>query len=153
FLLTHEVTDQPGTLSMRVRMGRLEEDTAPLERGVAGFRAGIRGRESDYRDSAVYGIGLNAGIAADGRLFIGKLEPDAPRVPEPFQNLELALQAVPTGTTCQIHLAAIDAEGKVLADMTREGVPSQWLTGGVALVCSSSAVDDSPDESAVVVTM
>ena len=60
FLLTHDVTDQAGALSMRVRLGRLEEDSGPLERGFAGFRAGIRGCFNDYRDSAVYGIGLNA---------------------------------------------------------------------------------------------
>src|SRR5713101_6311583 len=119
FLLTHEVMDQPGALSMRVRLGRLEEDRAPLERGFAGFRAGIHGRFNDYRDSAIYGIGLNAGLAADGRLFIGKLEADAPRVPEPFQNLELTLDATPTGATCQIHLAARNAEGKTLAEITR----------------------------------
>src|SRR5213079_2076579 len=95
YLLTHEVTDQPGTLSMRVRLGRLEEDSGPIERGFAGFRVGIRGRFHDYRDSAVYGVGLNAGIAADGRLFIGKLEADAARVPAPIQNVELALEATP----------------------------------------------------------
>ena len=45
----------------------------------------------------MYGVGLNAGIAADGRLFIGKLEADAARVPAPIQNVELALEATPTG--------------------------------------------------------
>jgi len=60
FLLTHDLTDQAGALSMRVRLGRLEEDSGPLERGFAGFRAGICGRFNDYRDSAVYGVGLNA---------------------------------------------------------------------------------------------
>src|SRR6266849_10049200 len=107
FLLTHEVTDQPGDLSMRVRLGRLEEDQAPLGRGFAGFRAGIHGHFNDYRDSAVYGIGLNAGLASDGRLFIGKLEANAPRVSEPLQSLELALDATPTGASCRIHLSAL----------------------------------------------
>jgi len=144
------VSDQPGALSMRVRLGRLEEDSGPIERGFAGFRVGIHGRFNDYRDSAVYGIGLNAGIAADGRLFIGKLEADAPRVPQPIQNVELALDSTQTG---QVHLAARGADGKTLAEITRTGVPANWLTGGVALVCSSAAVEDSPDESAVQVTM
>src|SRR5438046_2422158 len=111
FLLTHEVTDQPGALSMRVRLGRLEEDRTPLERGFAGFRVGVHGRLNDYRDSAVYGIGLNAGLATDGRLFIGKLEANAPSVPA-FQDLELALEATPTGATCQIRLTALNAAGK-----------------------------------------
>jgi len=84
FLLTHEVTDQPGAVSMRVRMGRLEEDSTPLQQGFVGFRLGIHGRFNDYRDSAVYGIGLNAGLAWDGSLFVGKLDPNAPRAPEPL---------------------------------------------------------------------
>src|SRR5258708_28733165 len=48
FLLTREGTDLPGNLSMRVRLGRLEEDQAPLQRGFAGVRAGIHGRVSTY---------------------------------------------------------------------------------------------------------
>src|SRR5260370_18363764 len=138
---------------MRVRLGRLEEDSGPIERGFAGFRAGVGGRFTDYRDGAVYGIGLNAGIAANGRLYIGKLEVDAPRVPEPFQNLDLALVATPTGATCQIHLAARSADGKTLAEITRAGVPPNWLTGGRALVCSPPPVEESPDETALVVTI
>ena len=82
FLLTHEVMEQPGDLSMRVKLGRLEEDAAPLQPGFVGFRLGIHGRFNDYRDSALYGAGLNAGLASDGRLFIGKLEAGAPRVLE-----------------------------------------------------------------------
>ena len=150
FLLTHELTGQPGALSMRVKLGRLEEDTAPLQPGFAGFRLGIHGRFHDYRDSALYGIGLNAGLASDGRLFIGKLDPGAPRVPEPFQNLELVLTATAAG---EIRLAALNAGGKPLAEVTRTAIPSSWLTGGLALVCSSGPVEDSPDESSLVVTM
>jgi hypothetical protein len=142
--------DQPGDIVTRVKLGRLEEDTAPLQPGFAGFRLGIHGHFNDYRDSALYGIGLNAGLSSDGRLFIGKLEADAPRVPEPFQNVELALTATATG---EIRLSALNADGKPVAQMTRVGISSKWLTGGLALVCSSGPVEESPDESAVAVTM
>jgi alkaline phosphatase D len=150
FLLTHEAMDQPGDIVTRVKLGRLEEDTAPLQPGFAGFRLGIHGHFNDYRDSALYGIGLNAGLSSDGRLFIGKLEADAPRVPEPFQNVELALTATATG---EIRLSALNADGKPVAQMTRVGISSKWLTGGLALVCSSGPVEESPDESALAVTM
>jgi len=82
YLLTREVEGKPGELDeMSVKLGRLEQDTGPLEEGFAGFRVGIRGAFHDYRDSAVHGIGMNAGLASDGRLFIGKLEETAPKVP------------------------------------------------------------------------
>src|SRR5262245_21759440 len=152
-LPTHGVTDQPGAVSMRVRLGRLEDDSTPLQKGFVGFRLGIHGRLNDYRDSALYGIGVYAGLAWDGRLLVGKLEADAPRAPEPFQNLELRLDATQTGATCQVRVAALDAQGKVLAEITRSNVPSQWLTGGVALVCSSGEIFNTPDDSAVTVTM
>src|SRR5713101_4708249 len=85
FLLTHEVTDQPGVLSMRVRLGRLEEDQAPLGRGFAGFRAGIHGRFNDYRDSAVYGIGLNAGLAPTDGCSSASSRPALPVFPSRFK--------------------------------------------------------------------
>src|SRR3954447_10574981 len=65
YLLTHEVTDQPGKLSVRVKLGRLDNDKEALSEGYAGFRVGVRG-VYDYRDSALYGLGLNAGITSDG---------------------------------------------------------------------------------------
>ncbi|MGH9663787.1 MAG: twin-arginine translocation pathway signal protein, partial [Bryobacteraceae bacterium] len=153
YLLTHEATAQPGTLSLRVKLGRLEEDTAPIEQGFAGFRLGIHGTFKDYRDNAVYGIGMDAGIAADGRLFIGKLETGAPRVGEPLQNLELTLEAVPAGATYDVSLSVHSGDGKIAAEIKRSGIAPEWLTGGFALVCSSSAVQESPDESVNTLTM
>lgn len=152
FLLTHEVSDQTGTLSMRVKLGRLEEDTAPLQAGFAGFRLGIRGHFDDYRDGALYGVGLNAGLASDGRLFIGKLETGAAKANGPLQNLELVLEATASGAACKIRLSLLQADGKPLAETARE-VPARWMSGGVALVCSSGPVENSPDQASAVVTM
>src|SRR6476646_2749988 len=59
YLLTHDVTDQHGTLSLRVKLGRREDNNEALAEGFAGFRVGIRGLQNDYRDSALYGHGLN----------------------------------------------------------------------------------------------
>ena len=84
FLLTREVSAQPGGLAMSVQLGRMEDDTTPLQEGFAGFRVGIKGSFNDYRDSAVRGYGLNAGLSSDGRLFIAKLGESSPRVPGPF---------------------------------------------------------------------
>jgi alkaline phosphatase D len=144
YLLTRDVADTTGSLSMSVRTGRLEEDRQPLEEGFVGFRVGIRGVFHDYRDNAVRGMGMDAGMAADGRLFIGKLEERAPKVSPPFQNLELRLTAEPAGSEYTLQLAAFDANGKELARVTRRNVKADWLTGGVALVCHSGPVEDTP---------
>ena len=88
FLLTRELGAAPGDFRTSVELGRLEEDTdaVALEEGFSGFRVGIRGQFDDYRDSAVRGDGLNVGLLTDGRLFIGRLEADAARVPTPFSE-------------------------------------------------------------------
>lgn len=143
FLLTREVSDQAGDLSMAVTTGRIEQDTGPLEQGFAGFRIGIRGAFHDYRDSAVRGYGTNAGMAADGRLFIGRVSGDAPRVPEPFQEIELRLRAEPAGSNYRVVLEA-HKDGAKVAEVARDDIQPAWMTGGVALVSSSGEIVETP---------
>ena len=147
FLLTHEATSAQGNLEMRVIIGRMDGAMPASAQGFAGFRFGIRGFFSDYRDSAVFGIGVNAGVTPDGRLFIGSLHDAAPRVAGPLEGIEVSLTAEPVGDGYNLRLAAGGAE------VRRTGVPATWLTGGVALVCHSGAVADTPDESAAQMTM
>jgi hypothetical protein len=144
FLLTREITDARGSLEMSVRLGRLEDDTAPLKEGFVGFRVGIRGRFKDYRDSAVRGQGLNAGMAWDGRLFIGALQPDAPQVDPLRQNLRLCLKAVPAGDRYGLSLEAFDALDRRLAGIVVSDVQAEHLAGGIALVCSSGKIEPTP---------
>ena len=142
FLLTRELGGDRGTLSMRVRLGRLEEDQEPLGDGWAGFRIGIRGSFSDYRDSAVRGVGLNCGIASDGRLFVGSVGDDAPVVTGAFDaETALGLEAQPSGDGYRVTLLA--ETGSVSHQLSRE-VDARWLDGGVALVSSSGPIPDSP---------
>ena len=99
FLLTREVNASSGTLSTSVRLGRIEPTGAPLENGWAGFRVGIRGSFSDYRDSAVRGVGLHCGLAADGRLFIGSPDDSSPIADGAFESdASLSLHAEPRET-------------------------------------------------------
>ena len=142
FLLTREVSAESGTLTLQVRLGRLEDDSGPLGPGWAGFRVGIRGSFNDYRDSAVRGVGLNCGIASDGRLFIGSLGDDAPQVAGSFQEpTTVSLNAEPTGDSYQVTLAAETSQG--IQQVSRDVDPA-WLTGGLALVSSSGPVPESP---------
>ena len=75
-LLTRQLADKPGSFRMSVRLGRMGEKEG---HGWAGFSLGRKGRLAqwpelaDYRDNAVRGEGLKAGISMDGQLFIGSL--------------------------------------------------------------------------------
>src|SRR5687768_17470165 len=66
-LLTRELGPLSGNLEMRVRLGRLG---GPLRggKGSVGFRIGIQGPLKEYRNSLIFGSGLNAGITAEGGL-------------------------------------------------------------------------------------
>lgn len=147
YLLTHELKPGPGTLAMRVKCGRLE-NTDPKD-GFVGFRIGIRGFYNDYRDSAIYGYGLEAGVTAAGSLFIGKPNGNGPRV-SLDQPIDLTLDVGESGA---VTLKVLDAAGKELANFTRADVPADSLTGGIALVCHSGELHDSPDPRSIQQTM
>jgi alkaline phosphatase D len=162
FLLTREVAARQGTLDMSVRLGRLdgggekhgggsaehcpfqsaEREAEKLEGGFAGFRVGIKSFVDDYRARAIHGRGMNVGVTAEGRLFIGEVKGPAPRV-NLDQELKLDLQARPSGSSYAVTLRADDPNGKKLAEVTRQ-VSGEWLEGGVALVCSSGKVEPTP---------
>jgi alkaline phosphatase D len=146
FLLTRDVATREGTLEVSVRLGRLEGETRPLGEGFVGFRLGIHGAFHDYRDSAVRGTGLQAGISGDGRLFVGTLGEDAPRLPSVNGPVVLRLQARPGGSTPPVSEVTLTAraEGRPVVSLVREDVPSEWLTGGLAVVASAGEVRPTP---------
>jgi hypothetical protein len=135
FLLTRELSSRQQDFTMRVRFGRLGDISGD---GFAGFRVGIRGPFQEYRDSAIYGIGLNCGVTTDGRLFIGSVTTDAPRVNT--TDLELTL----TGSGGRLTLSG---GGQTVSKSGSD------VTGGVALVCHAGEIGDSPDPSLNVMTM
>lgn len=142
FLLTREVGEHSGTLSMSVRLGRMDNSN-PLEKGWVGFRIGIRGAFNDYRDSAVRGIGLNCGITADGKVFIGSVPESASVIEGAFdEDASLTISAEPTGSTYRLTVRFENGEKSRQA--VRDAVAPEWLTGGLALVSSSGPVPDTP---------
>lgn len=138
-LLTREVASRDGDLALSVRIGRL--DAKPLERGFVGFRLGVKSPQNDYRANAIYGRGMNVGVNADGRLFIGKLEDSAPKV-DLGTDLHLLLQAQPSAAGYTVSLRVTSAGGE--STETKREVASDWLTGNLALVCSSGPINPTP---------
>ena len=107
FLLTHEVSGREGTLALSVRLGRMGGSES-LDEGFAGFRVGIKSFVDDYRARAIHGRGMNVGVTAEGRLFIGTIQASAPRV-NLDQDLRLDLQARPSGKWHAANLRVFDS--------------------------------------------
>lgn len=149
-LLTHELSGRMQPFATSVKLGRVDRDTAA--EGFAGFRIGMKGPFQDYRDTAVYGVGLDCGLSTGGRLFIGGLEHASAEVGASLDEAELLLSAAPDGAGFAVTLIARDASGRELQKVARN-VDAQWLTGGVALVCSSGAVERSPNPAVNVMTL
>ena len=109
--------------------------------GWVGFQVGLQGQFGDYRDDAVKGIGLCAGLTTDAKLFIGDLSKAAAMdfpVPHEFT---LQLTATPaTGEMYGLTLTCFSPSGTPLAEMEAD-VHASWLTGLTALTCSQSTPD------------
>ncbi|MCB1120554.1 MAG: alkaline phosphatase D family protein, partial [Verrucomicrobiae bacterium] len=105
-----------------------------------GFRLGIRGEFNDYRDSALYGTGLELGVTTAGTLFIG--EPPGGRADSEHdlrallleEGLVLQVKASSENGGGRLTLSATDpVSGTILASVETQ-VDAGILSGGLALV-------------------
>lgn len=122
FWLVKEIAPSARSFTMSVRLGKLPGAAEETPKGWVGFRTGMRGYFADYRDTALRGLGLESGITAEGRLFIGAVK-DGPIV-QLVGELTLTLEA-------RGNRFRLSAGGKSV----EEAVPPEWVSGGVALVC------------------
>lgn len=139
-VITRQLGDGRGRLEARVRIGRAGGEPLGKGRGSAGFRIGIQGPLREYRNSLIFGSGLDAGITSEGRLFIGRLpSSEAPAVPLDGESVDLVLTAGPEGDRYEVTLTARHPEsGKELGQVTQE-VGADRLVGNLALVANSGA--------------
>ena len=138
YLLTRELRPEKGGLEMEVTLGRLDSVIPEPGRGWVGFKVGSRGEFNDYRDSAIRGRWLNAGLTMGGRLFIGKVSESISRIAGPFEQIRLSLTAGPEKESYRFVLRAYGKEGKELGHVEAGGVHPDWTGGSLALVCSAS---------------
>lgn len=127
FWLTRELTG--GDFAMSVRLGRLD----PPEGGPGwtGFRWAMRGHFDDYRDTAVRGQGLEAGIDNTGRLFLIEAG-DGPTLPS-MDDVKLELRV-------RGNRARLSAGGQSI----EADIPSEWTRGGVAIVAHAGELPKGP---------
>lgn len=103
-----------------------------------GFQLGLQGEFQDYRDDAIHGRGLSAGLTREGALFIGDRSSAEAVRSKNGQRARLELRGVPkpAGESYTLWLSMIvgeDTLGKV-----QKEVHQSWLTGSVALTCSTT---------------
>jgi len=155
-LLTREVSQRPGGVSVSITLasfqpsparqppsgqsplGQLPTGTvaATTELAWIGVRLAAHGRFADYRDSAVRGEGIDAGLRSDGRLFAGAVVSGA--VLDPAQVASLRATLGPVAGACQVLVRAFDREGNEIGSVVQAALDPGKLYGNVALVCSGA---------------
>ena len=133
-LMTRALGDRAGDFSLKVMVSRA--GGAPLGRGQGsfGFRIGINGPVPDYRSGLIYGRGLDAGVTAEGGIFIGALaDAKAGTVKLDVAEAELRLDGAPSSDGYILNLVVADKQGQVLGTLSKT-MPADRCAGGIALV-------------------
>lgn len=145
-ILTRAVGDRSGTIRTSVRVGRIGGGPIGAGKGSFGFRVGIQGPLREYRNSLIFGKGIDAGLDAKGRLFI-RVSPtigakSVDPIPEKHveaigESIELRLVAEPKGDSVSLRLSAHDPEsGKSLGEVRLDNLAVGRLVGNLALVAN-----------------
>lgn len=137
-LLTRELAKHDGTLQLTVQIGRVGGQLLAQGKGSAGFRVGIMGPLREYRNSLIFGKGLDAGLTANGGLFIGDISAAKPgSVDMDRESLKLRLTAEPVDNQYTLTLTAHDsATGAELGRVVRQKIDAGQLVGNIALVAN-----------------
>jgi hypothetical protein len=139
-LLTWEKSTNSGSMTVSVQLGLIDEGILS-KRGWAGFCIGKNGRFDDYRDDALYGWGINAGLTTTGNLFIGKLtDTDFTNNNETVISLLKAnvlfldLQAEYISDDQYALKLSLWSEGSKIDSLHKSGFANQDILGLIALV-------------------
>ncbi|MEF8940412.1 MAG: alkaline phosphatase D family protein, partial [Salinivenus sp.] len=93
----------------------------------------VQGPQGEYRNNAIHGTGLKAGLTSEGRLFIGDTEAALDRSPG-GDGAALHLTATPTGDGHTLTLSVLDGTSDAeLGQVQRTGVSAAALAGNLAL--------------------
>lgn len=133
-LLTRQLGERDGDLMMSARVSRAGGGSLGKGGGSFGFRVGVIGPLRDYRNSLIFGKGIDAGLSADGRLFVGDPASGEPgTIDLDRDEVELRLVALPDQDVHVITLRAFDPKtGRSLGEAKGE-VLSGRLVGNLVL--------------------
>ncbi len=134
-LLTAELTPAAAPFTVRCRIDQVSQ--ASSLSAFVGMQVGLSAPSGDFREAAIFGSGLSAGLQADGTLFIGSAVSKGAKVPVPFRLVTLELLGEPSsGDLVKLSLNATDPSSRLLGTLTTE-VHASWLTGLVGFTVSS----------------
>ena len=146
-LLTHQIGDQEGEFEMSVVLGLLNDTIATSDKNWVGFRIAAIGQFNDYRDDAIYGKGIDAGITTSGDLFIGelpvKLNGNAKTLISHLNNgLKLQVSLELSEELYTVKLQALDLKTKeILLEIEKQNIPNENLSGSFALVSHFAEIE------------
>ncbi len=145
-VLTHDLSEAQGDLHISVRVGRVGNKRLSEGRGSVGFRIGIQGPLREYRNSLIFGAGLNAGLTAAGGLFIGNIASAKDGVVDLARNeVQLKLVAVRHNAGYRLTLSAIDPQSQQkLGEVSRDNLPAEQLVGNLGLVANYGTTGRGP---------
>ncbi len=141
-VLTRQLKDSTAHMKMKVQVGFVENNDALSKIGWTGYRIGAQGEFDDYRSSAVFGKGIDAGILTSGQLFIGKYgkaELDSINqmvIDEMLESgISLRIKIDPTANgEYSIKLSAYDLKDHLLQEIEKDSYEGTALVGNLALV-------------------
>jgi alkaline phosphatase D len=135
-LLTRELSDRTAPFSTSIAIAPWRPQADKASSAWLGFRIAARGRFGDYRDDAVYGKGIEAGMRADGSLFIGESSHAA--VGDVSTISELRIELTTESDGWQLRLGALDSKGIERAATYQRGPDPRDLRGAIGIVCSEA---------------
>jgi hypothetical protein len=135
-LLTRDLSDRPAPFTMTMTLAPWQAPADKAATAWIGFRIAARGRFRDYRDDAVYGKGMEAGLRADGSLFIG--DSSHARVGDASAIRRLRVELFQDGSGWSLRLSAFDDRDVERATTIRSAVDPLTLSGAVGLVCNDA---------------
>jgi alkaline phosphatase D len=135
--LTHSLSKDNGEFNTRVQVGCLDN---PLNQGTgsAGFTIAINGPLDEYRNSLIYGQGIDAGLSKEGFIFIGEVQQTL-SLPETSITLELS-----GSDSGELTLSAFDNE--TLLGSVVSVVNIERLNGNIALTTNYASLHGNPPE-------
>jgi alkaline phosphatase D len=134
-ILTAELAPTAAPFTVRCRVDQLSPSSS--FQAFTGIQIGLRAPSGDYREAAVFGVGLSAGVLSDGTLCIGSTLSTGPKVPVPFRLVTLELQGEPVAENLvKLSITATNSSGQLLDNLTCK-VHASWLAGLVAFTVSS----------------
>ncbi|MFC2128050.1 alkaline phosphatase D family protein, partial [Bacteroidota bacterium] len=138
-VLTKKLNSATGDFSMQVDLRLLNSEVAIKGANWVGFSIGSKGEFNDFRDNAIFGKGLNAGVTTSGNLFIESLPNETVEIEEVKSAIKkgstLKLVVSPNGDVYSLTLSIIDVTTKsIISEISKDSILAEQMVGDLVLM-------------------